>query len=216
MNARLRRLSEPAQTSRTDSFKWTDRRPKFKQVASGFRIAGGLITGFIVILAVIGALARLSDDPLIQTGRSVFASWSVLILAAIVMLWTANRWAPFVAGFFFGPAVLKILSVLLFEQESYYSSHSISRTDLAMLLGYSVVVVVLTSRFVGERPSPTTVFDRLALTFFMFAVVKQLITPYRFPPWPLFEGGLALLAAWCFTRPWHKRRAHNAEARIHP
>ncbi len=215
MNARLRRLLEPAPTSPSDPFRWSDRRPKIKQVANGFRIAGGSIAGFVTIIAVLVGLSRLSEDPSTKTARSILVSWTVLLVAAIIMLWTANRWAPFVTGFFFGPPLLKIMAVLVFEQDSYYSSHSISRTEVAEFLVYALAVVALTLRFVDRRPPPTTFFDRVALTFFVFTSLEQVITPYHFPPWFLLSGVFALFAAWCahrFARSKHKRGQHRDSA----
>jgi hypothetical protein len=112
MNAWLRRLFEPASTSPTDAFAWNDKRSKSKQVANGFRIAGGLIAGFVVIGVAFVRVAGLSEEHPTQSGVSVLASWTALVVAALIMLWTANRWAPFVTGFFFGPAVLRILGSL--------------------------------------------------------------------------------------------------------
>jgi hypothetical protein len=215
MNAWLRRLFEPASTSATDAFTWNDKRSKAKQVANGFRIAGGWIAGFVVIVLAFGSIVVLSEDQPTQSGISVLASWVALVVATLIMLWTANRWAPFL-GFFFGPAVLKILGILAVGDDSYYSSHSITRVETAEVLAYFVVVVSLTSRFIGTRPAPTTVFDRLALTFFVFTSFKQAVIPYRFPPWFLISGVVALFAAWCvhrFTRVKRKRRhKHGVDA----
>jgi len=151
MNAWLHRLFEPASTSATDAFTWNDKRSKAKQVANGFRIAGGLIAGFVVIMVALLGVAGLSEDRSTQSGIPLLGSWAALVVAAMVMLWTANRWAPYV-GFFFGPAVLKILGILVVGDDSYYSSHSITRTEAAEVLAYFVVVVSLTSRFIGKRP----------------------------------------------------------------
>ena len=220
VKAWLRQLLEPAQTSRTDSFVWSDKRPKGKQVASGLRIVGGLLTGFLVLMVVLVGLSKLSEDQP-SGGSSFFAWWVALALAAILMLWTANRWAPFVAAFFFGPAVVKILAVLVFEQDTYYSSHSISRKALAELLVYSLAVVALTARFVGKRPASVTVFDRLALTFFVFTSLSEVVVPNPFLQWPLFAGTGGLLASWMaerFTRVKRTRRhhAHDPEIPIAP
>ena len=153
----LRRLLEPAKTSPTDSFRWNDRRSKRQQIVNGFRIAGGLIGGFAVMMAVLVGLGRLAEDHRNQTGSSILLSWLALVAAALIMVWTAHRWAPFVTGFFFGPAVLKILGVLVVGDDSYYSAHSMTRTSVAELLAYALIVVVLTARFVGKRPAMTTV-----------------------------------------------------------
>lgn len=118
MKAWVRRLLQPAQTSPTRRFNWTDKRSKKKQVASGFRIAAGMIAGFAVMVAVAGGLSQLTGDHPELTRGSVALSAATLTIAAIIMLGTANRWAPYVAGFFFGPAVLKIAGMLALWSDS--------------------------------------------------------------------------------------------------
>jgi hypothetical protein len=165
MKGHLRRLLKPAATSPVDAFRWTDKRSIGAQLAGGFRKAGGLIVGFAVMVGCVGSLAVISDHDAVRSGRATVTAWTALVLATMIMLWTANRWAPFVTGFFFGPAILKIAAVLFFGADSYDSAHSISRIELAEFLAYAVAVVALTSRFAGRRPAPTTLLDRLALTF---------------------------------------------------
>ncbi len=213
MKEQLRRLLEPAQTSPINSFKWRDTRPIRKQVASGLRITAGLFAGFTVIVAALGAIGRLSDH---QQGLGLaLASWAALAITAIVMLWTANRWAPWVLVFF-APALLKILPALVFEQNSYFSSHSTSRLEVAEFLAYALAVVLLTTRFMSERPAPTTFVDRIALTVFVLAQVFELIHPNHFLHWPLLVGLAGLLSAWCVHRRSHlkhKRTRRRTERR---
>ena len=148
-----------------------------------------------------------------QSERATLAAWAALSIATMIMLWTANRWAPFVTGFFFGPAVLKIAAVLSFGSDSYFLSRQITRAELAEFLAYAVAVIALTSRFVGKHPAPTTLLDRFALTFFVVATFRQVVIPYRFPPWPLLLGGVGLLIAWLVHRltacKHKKRRSHE-------
>lgn len=218
MNARLARLLEPAKTPSSDrwAFKWSDRRSKGSQIAGGFRIAGGFIAGFVVIVCGLGGLAGVNG----MSNRSVLFSWIAFMSAVIIMLCTANRWTPYVAGFFFGPAVLKVLGMLLVGDDAYYSAHSITRGEMAEFLAYCVAVVGLTSRFIGKRPAPTTVVDRIALTLFVFSSFEQVVIPYRFPPWPLLFGLTALFAAWCAhrfpqkSRKQHRRTRHDDVARV--
>src|ERR1700676_4455739 len=134
MDVWLRRLVEPAKTSPTDSFRWNDKRSKSKQVVNEFRIAGGLIAGFVVMMAVLLGLSRLCKDQRGQNGSSILVSSVVLVAAALIMGGTANRWAPFVTGFFFGPALLKILGVRMVADDSYYSAHSMTRTSVVEFL----------------------------------------------------------------------------------
>lgn len=139
----------------------------------------------------------LADQRALSRG-SIVTYWAALIAAALIMIWTANRWAPFVTGFFFGPAGGKILGALAFGPDS--SSRPISRIGLAVLLAYTLTVIALTMRFVGKRPAPTTALDRLALTFFVFATLNWVTNPHPSAPWSLLLGGFALFAAWCAHR----------------
>ncbi|HTS51425.1 MAG TPA: hypothetical protein VMH05_25935, partial [Bryobacteraceae bacterium] len=143
----LRHMLEPAATSPWDSFKWHDKRSKIKQVANGFKIAAGWIAGFLVMVAVFGGLVRVSEHHSGQGIRAVGVSWLALLVAAVVMITTANRWAPWVTGFFFGPGVGKLLIALAIEDSSYYSAHSITRLRVAEFLLYALVVIILTERF---------------------------------------------------------------------
>lgn len=193
----LRKLLEPAATSPTLPFTWRDKRSKRKQVVSGVQMAGGLIAGFVVMMIALVSVARLSGNQPKQSPTADAACWTAVVTAGIIMLWTANRWAPFVTVLFFGPAVFNIFGALLFPPDSHSSSISLSRISLAELLAYSVAVVLLTWRFVDERPAYTTFLDRCALTVFAFTAFKWVSTP---SPFPLFAGLLALLAAWCAHR----------------
>ena len=82
-----------------------------------------------------------SEDQRGQNGSSILVSSVVLVAAALIMVGTANRWAPFVTGFFFGPALLKILGVLMVGDDSYYLAHSMTRTSVVEFLAYALIVV---------------------------------------------------------------------------
>jgi hypothetical protein len=200
MTERLRQFLLPTPTTPTDSFKWSDKRPIRDQIASGLRKAVVLILGYGVLVGGLGSLIVLSDRTATR-GLGQFVLWCCILLAtAGIMFMTANRWSPYVAGFFFGPAILHVCFVLFFGSDSYYSTNSFSQLDAAEFLVFAIAVVALTVRFVGERPAPTTLIDRLALTFFAMAMFRQMVIPYRFPPFPLMSGVGALLIAWIAFR----------------
>jgi hypothetical protein len=50
------------------------------------------------------------------------------------------------------------------------------------------MIIARTWRFAGIRPAPTTFTDRIALTVFVLAAIKQMVVPYRWPPLPLFQA----------------------------
>src|SRR5215471_4244037 len=199
MRERVRRLLQPTPTTRSDSFKWSDKRPIKTQVVGGVRKAVGLVSGFAVLFGMFGGMAVLSET---QTrGVAEIVWWcGILGIATAIMFVTANRWSPFVAGFFFGPAIFPIAFVLVFGTDSYYSAHAFSRVQAVEVLFFALTVVVLTARFVGTRPAPTTLIDRFALTFFALAMARQIVIPYRFPSLPLSSGLTALLIAWLASR----------------
>jgi hypothetical protein len=130
----------------------------------------------------------------------------MLILATILMFCTVNWWAPYVPAFFVFPALLKTLAVILIgpNPHSSISSNRLTRSEATELLIYFVFVIALTWRFVGNRPAPTAFVDRLALTFFVLATLKQVVTAYHWPPLLLISGLAALLIVY-----WISRRARQ-------
>jgi hypothetical protein len=199
----LRCLWEPTPTSPFNPYAGRDdRRTVSAKVVSGLRLGGGLVAGFLVVVL---ALAGVSSLP---AGAPTFGQYaqlgarSMLILATILMFWTVNRWAPYVPAFFVFPALFKTLAVILIgpSPQSSISSNRLSRSEATELLVYFVVVIALTWRFVGNRPAPTTFVDRLALTFFVLATLKQVVTAYHWPPLPLISGLAALLIAYLVSR----------------
>jgi hypothetical protein len=128
--------------------------------------------------------------------------------SAAVAVWTAHVWARVILVFF-GPAVVKAIAILVVGDDAYFASHSMTRTDAWETLAYIVTVVLLTSRFVGRRPAMTTIFDRIALTAFVWTLFVQATVTYRFPPVPLLSGFVALFAAWWISHATHQKRKHR-------
>jgi len=202
------RLLEPAPTSPLDPYRGRrDNRTTAEKVVSGLRLSGGLVAGFLVVVLALGGLYTLPAGAPAYGRYGLLVSWGMLCVASIIMFWTASRWAPFVPGFFCVPALFKTLGVLLVgpNPSSSISSHRITRTEAAELLAVCVIVIALTWRFVGNRPAPTTLLDRLALTFFVLATLKQMAIPYHWPPLPLISALSALLISWCVYR-WERNR----------
>jgi hypothetical protein len=202
----LRCLWEPAPTSPFNPYAGRDdRRTVRVKVVSGLRLGGGLVAGFLVVALALAGISSLPAGAPTFGQYALLASWSMLILATIFMFWTVNRWAPYVPAFFLFPALFKTLAVILIGPSPHSSiSSKFSRSEATELLVYLVVVIALTWRFVGNRPAPTTFVDRLALTFFVLATLKQVVTAYHWPPLPLISGLAALLIAY-----WVSRRARH-------
>jgi hypothetical protein len=202
----FRRLLQPAPTFPLDPYRWRhDNRTTGEKVLSGVRLGVGLVAGFLVVGLGFGGLSTLPVGAHAYGRYGLLVSWSMLCLASIIMFWTANRWAPFVPGFFCFPALFKTLAVFLVgpNPSSPNAAYRMTRTEAAELLAVCVVVIALTWRFVGNRPAPTTFIDRIALTFFVLATLKQMVIAYNWPPLPLISGLSALLIAWCVYR-WQR------------
>ena len=198
----LRRVWEPTPTSPFNPYAGRDDRTVSAKVVSGLRLGGGLVAGFLVVAVAGAGVSSLRAGAPAFGQYGLLASWSMLTLATIVMFWTVNRWAPYVPAFFVFPALFKSLALILIgpNPHSSISSNRLTRLDAAELLVYCVVVIAFTWRFVGNRPAPTTFVDRLALTFFVLATLKQVVTSYHWPPLPLISGLAALLIAWWISR----------------
>ncbi len=212
----FRHLLTPTPTSPFDPYRGRrDNRTTVQKVVSGMRLGGGLVAGFLVVALALGGLSTLPAGAPAYGRYGVLVSWGMLCVGSIIMFWTANRWAPFVPGFFCVPALLKILGMLLVgPNQSSSTSHRITRIEAAELLAVFVIVTALTWRFVGNRPAPTTLLDRLALTFFVLATLKQMAIPYHWPPLPLISALSALLISWSGYR-WERNRRSQKVINAH-
>jgi hypothetical protein len=215
----LRRLLQPAPTVPFDPYRWRrDNRTTGQKVVSGIRLAAGLLAGFVVLALAFGGILTLPAGAPAYASYGPLVSWGVLVLAAAILFLTADRWASSGFGFFCVPAVLKSLTVLIFGTSPYSSYHTLTRTQAAELLLVCIIIISLTWRFAGSHPAPTTFIDRIALTFFVLAAIKQAIISYSWPPLVLISGLLALLIAWCAYR-WRqagRRRTHQHGGQLAP
>lgn len=207
-------LLQPAPTSRFDPYRWRrDNRTTGRKVLDGIRLAGGLVTGFVVLMM---ALVGVATQPAVGTRYSqhwTLLSWTMLCLATVTLFLTANRWAPVGPAFFCVPGSFKALGVLIVgaDPSSSIAYHRMTRMQAGETLFFCIIVIALTWRFAGNRPAPTTFIDRVALTFFVLATLKHVVTPYKWPPVPLISGLFALLIAWLAYR-WQSvgiRRKHR-------
>ena len=205
---------EPTRTLPFDPYRWRrDNRSAGEKVASGLRLGFGLVAGFLVLGLAVGGVSTLPADAHAYGRYGIAVSWGMLCTSTVIMFWTTNRWAPYVPAFFLFPAAFKSLSVIVLGPYSHSPIHQYptSRTEATELFAFCAVVIALTWRFVGGRPAITTLVDRLALTLFVLAAIKQVKTPYRWPPVPLFLGLSALLMAW-FASRWKSAKKHSVKA----
>jgi hypothetical protein len=203
MHRLILRLLEPAPTSPFNPFYGRrDDRSIYEQVVSGLHLAGGLVSGVLILGLAFWSISSLlgNNPPDVQSRHFVF--WSMLCFASVMMFVTVNRWVAAVAGFYC-LALVRILAVLTFGLVSSTTADWSSRSDLLESFVFCLVVAALTWRFAGNTPAPTTFLDRFALTFFMLAQLYQMAITYHWPPLPLISGSFALLFAWWVYR-WNR------------
>jgi heme A synthase len=207
VNKMISRWLQPMPTSRLPrgGIRWRDKRHVSAQIQSGINIAAWIIGGFLVVGLAMGGLVQLHES---RTARGLCE----LSAATIILLLTVHRWAAVMPGVFFVRGIAKGSILLIVGASSSYSQPPISRLELAELVLYSLAVVALTWRFLAMRPAMTTLWDRLALTFFVVAMLNQLTVHYSFPPVWMALGLLALAIAWIAHR-WDRS---NKLGKHHP
>ena len=214
----LRRLLQPAPTSQLNPYGWRrDNRTNKQKVVSGVRLGVGLVAGFLVLVLAFGGISTLPNGAPAYGRYGLLVSWGMVCLATIIMCLTANRWASTGIGFFCVPALFKGLAVLLggTNPASSIPSQRLTRIQAGEVVFVCVIVIALIWRFIGNRPAPTTFVDRIALTFFVLATIKQITVPYNWPPLPLISGLSALVVAWCVYR-WQRAKPGHHESENTP
>jgi hypothetical protein len=218
MLAFFRGLLQPAPTFPLDPYRWRhDNRTTGEKVVSGMRLGVGLVAGFLVIVLAFGGISTLPAGAPAYGNYGPFVSWGMVCLSTVILFLTANRWASIGIGFFCVPAVFKSLAVLVVgtNPSSSIPYYRLTRTQAGEILFICIFIIALTWRFAGNRPAPTTFIDRIALTFFVLATIKQMVIPYSWPPLPLISGLSALLIAWCVYR-WQQagriRKHHHGSS----
>jgi|SRR5271165_4260421 len=202
----FRPLLQPAPTFPLDPYRWRhDNRTTGEKVVSGIRLGFGLIAGFLVVVLAFAGISTLPEGAPAYGHCGPLVSWSMVCLSAVILFVTANRWASIGPAFFCVPAPFKTLAVLVFgtNPSSSISNYRLTRTQAAEILFVCIIIIALTWRFARSRPAPTTFIDRIALTFFVLATLKQMAIAYSWPPWRLISGLSALLIAWCVYR-WQR------------
>jgi hypothetical protein len=162
------------------------------------RLGFGLVAGFLVLALAFGGISTLPAGAPAYGNYGLFVSWGMVCLSTVILFLTANRWVSIGIGFFSVPAVFKSLAVLAIgtNPSSSISYYRLTRTQAGEILLVCITIIALTWRFHENRPAPTTFIDRIALTLFVLATIKQIVIPYSWPPLPLISGLSALLIAW--------------------
>lgn len=214
----FRGLLQPAPTFPLDPYRWRrDDRTIGEKVVSGMRLGLGLVVGLLVLAFAFRGISSLAVGPPAYGSYGSFVPWGLVCLSTVILFLTANQWVSIGIGFFCVPAVFKSLAVLVSgtNLSSAISYYRLTRTQAGEILLVCITIIALTSRFHGNPPAPTTFIDRIALTFFVLATIKQMVIPYSWPPWPLISGLSALLMAWGVYRGQNagrSRKHHRASS----
>jgi hypothetical protein len=211
------RLISPTPTAPVPRWKHLrgDRRPWRRRIVTGLLHAFRLLAGFcVLLLTVVGLLSW--SHPAMNTAaplaRFSFVMPLLVPICAVIMFLTAHRWAPISISIFFAPGLRRALTLMVVgpSADSPAAWERAPRSDALQILVLCIVVIGLTWRFLRERPAPTTLLDRFALTYFAVASLEQLVIPYHFPPASLLSGITALLIAWVAYRAEpSKRHVHR-------
>lgn len=143
--------------------------------------------------------AVVTTAPLARFG---FVLPQLVPICAVIMFLTVHRWAPISIAIFFAPGLRRALGLLVVgpNPSSSEAWQRAPRSEALQMVVLCIVVIGLTWRFLRERPAPTTLIDRFALTFFAITSLDQMVVPYHFPPLPLLSGIAALFVAWAAYR----------------
>ncbi len=202
----FRGLLLPAPTFPLDPYRWRrDNRTTGEKVVSGMRLGFGLVAGLLVLAFAFRGISSVAVGAPAYGNYGPFVSWGMVCLSTVILFFTANRWVSIGIGFFCVPAVFKSLAVLVSgtNPSASISYYRLTRTQAGEILLVCITIIALTWRFHGNPPAPTTFIDRIALTLFVLATIKQMVIPYSWPPLPLISGLSALLIAWGVYRWQH-------------
>ena len=167
-----------------------------EQIRSGLRVGTGL-GGFLIAVMLIGnGLARIgistASHQLIWTEP---VGWMELLIAALILLFTARMWLMLLSGcLLFG--IVK--SLVVFATGRFPSHEFSTRIEPLALAFYCIASFVLMFRFSEHQPN---LIDRIALTLYVFCLWPA-IAGSIFSPWQIVGLG-ALLISWCLSR-WRK------------
>lgn len=173
----------------------THKRSVREQGKSGLVIAGELVAGFLVfILAAVGLTLLISGAPTSHFAGPVIA-WIEVILAAVIMFATAERWGGFMPGFFFLRGAFLGVFYTIFPSAA-APSNRIPRSEAALIAAYSIVIIGVLWRFIPPRRARATILDRSCLTIFALSVAMMTALPTPTAYRVVLVGSAPLLIAW--------------------
>jgi hypothetical protein len=157
-----------------------------EQVKSGLRLGGGLAVFFVAMAPLVDGLRRVvwAAPPHKLVWSPI--GWVELIVAATLMVPTAKIWMQWAAGCMLFGSIKGVFMLIM--------GGPISRSELAVPVIFCVASLVLMGSIALRG---TGLFDRFALTFYVFCIAWSADKGLFMPSPSLAVGLAALLASWC-------------------
>lgn len=173
-----------------------------RQVKIGFKRAGAWLLGFAWLGLVFAGMAiAFTPSP-----HSPALGWGFLGIAALVLVFTMDRWVKVFPGLL----AYGVLNSILMLTNGHAVNHPevlVSKLEAAVLIVFFGAAVALSSRFTKHK---LKVPDRFALLAFIFCFFWQAVAP-RLMLVALAIGFSCLVGAWAYDRV-QRRPERNATA----
>lgn len=167
-----------------------------RQIKNGLRWGGGLAVFLVAMLPLIDGLRRTvwaayAHDPMESIG------WLELGIAAALFASTASVWVYYILGCMIFGAIKGIALIAAGGSGATLQAAEL----LVFILGTILLLVTIVLR-------PTTLFDRITLTLFVFSIGWRADRGLFEPSPSLFVGLAFLFLSWCVD--YWKRRHTDA------
>lgn|SRR5258707_10599248 len=182
-------------------------RSRQEQVDNGFRLGIGAGAFLIALMLMGSGLTRVvSSVPPHRMVWSDWVGWAEIGLACVLLLYTAQVWLLVVGGYALFGVVKGVL--VLVTGKVLYTYQRVPRLEAAEATIFALATLLLLFRFYDTRPN---ILDRVALTFYVFAVAwsghsaaSTLVDPR------LAAGLIGLAISWCVYR-WKRAKFQGTE-----
>lgn len=167
-----------------------------KQIKNGFQSVGTWLLGFAWLGLVFAGMA-VAFTP---SSHSPALGWVLLGIAALILVFTMDRWVKIFPGLLAYGVVSSIL-MLVNGHAANHPEVPVSRLEAVLLIGFFAAAAVLSFTFTKHK---LTLPDRIALFTFIFCFFWQAVAP-RLMLIALAIGFSCLVGAWIYDRT-HRRR----------
>ncbi len=176
------------------------------QVKNGFRRAGAWLLGFAWLFLVFGGLAIITSPP----PPSAILGWVLLGIAALVLIFTMDRWVKVFPGLL----AYGVLGSVLMLVDGHAVNHpevAVSRFEGVVMIVFFTIAAVLSLTFTKRKLRVT---DRVALFGFVVCFFWQAVVPNLMRV-VLGVGFCFLLFAWLYDHFQHRRgRGSRSESHV--